>query len=450
MTNLIDDTETTGKRLFEPFALALLAAGGMSASVARSDGGSEEAGLIVPPITAQAHAAESPAPEAATSSAPAALSVQASGGAASETQALASGPATTNPPLSSTAPIPNRFAEVFAEPGVAPASLALERPQPEVEAALKASADAGLAAQVEARAPMAAAQLVPETIEPALQLVAAEPVPAKLPVSAAALAVMNLPAPALVINPGPGIELAPLAAPTAIAAEPIQLAVAPVVAGVEAASLATETRLESVTPAPMAEPLPAPAAPANAEPAALVPPPAAAVAAPGPVALALAEPGTESPKRAFVSEPVVQSVPAAAALKPIALAIVPPSVTAIRQTTAPAPRLAKVKPPRGTQIGGTIASNFQLTDGTIDYRIGARVNGGEPASLPLRISRDDQLSVKLGDLLALVRPQMDPALYACLAAARGADEYVTFAAIRSSGIDIRYDAARDQLLLGVE
>jgi hypothetical protein len=448
MTNLIDDTETTGRRLFEPFALALLAAGGVSASVARSDGGSEQPGLIVPPLTAQAHAAESPAPETAITSTPAALTVQGSGGADDQAEALGSEPATSKPLLSSTAPNPNRFAEVFTEVGAAPASLALERPQPEVAVAVKAPAEAGLSALADATKPTAAEQLVPESIAPALQLVAIEPVPANLPVSATAAAEID--SPGLALNPGSGSEPVPLVAPSAVPAEPVQLAAAPVVTSVEAVTAGATALLGNGAPAPMAEALATPLAPASAEPAALVPPLAAAVEAPGPIALALAEAGAETPKRTFVSEPVVQQVPVAAALRPIAPASARPVVTPTRPTAAPPPRLAKAKAPRGSQIGGTIASNFQLTDGTIDYRIGARVNGGEPASLPLRISRDDQLSVKLGDLLTLVKPQMDPALYAYLAATRGAEEYVTFAAIRSSGVDIRYDAARDQLLLGVE
>lgn len=446
MTNLMDDTETTGRRLFEPIALALLAAGGMTASVARSDGGGEQPGLIVPPITAQAHAAGSPAPEAeALAAAPAALPPQTGGVAPDEAAGLTVEPAAAKPAPSPSAPHSNRFAEVFAEVGAAPASLALERADPGVAIAIAQPESAGLSAKAEPAAPVAVISLVPEASDPALQLVATQPVPAATPVSAAPVAVMDSPQPALAMNAVPGAEPVPLAIAPAAAAEPIRLAAAPAVAAIEAVA-----RLDSPAPAPAVEPLLAPAAAPQAAPAALVESAAPAAATPGLVAPAVAEASVEAPKPAFVSEPVVQTVTATAVTKPIAPVATPSAVAAPAPKAEPVARLAKTKAPRTAPLGGAIGSNFQLNDGTIDYRIGARVNGGEPASLPLRITRDDQLSVKLGDLLALVKPQMDPALYAYLAASRGADEYVTFATIRSTGIDIRYDAARDQLLLGVE
>jgi hypothetical protein len=504
MTNLTNDTETTGRRLFEPIALALLAAGGLTASVARSDGGGEQPGLVMPPLTAQAHAAGSPAPDATTTL----VAFAAKPTPADEPSALAVEPATTKSRQSS-APQgvvnPGRFAEIFAELGAARSSLALVRPEPQVEVAVQPVPSANPGFVTEAAPPVEALKLVSKTAEPALQLVAAQPVPrvhlasanaapiAELAPSALALTVpeaeqatrlLAIAAPASAA-PSAVPATAPIAKPlvadpVAASAEPAKLAVeqtpAAAAPGPVALALAEQTpaapklafvsepMMQQVPVAAMAKPVvsalvqtapsaPAPTAtpivadplPVSAEPAELAVPQIAAAAAPGPVALALAEDKAEPTKLAFVSEPMVQQAPVTAPVtamaKPIASALAQP---------APSVAVAKTRTPRAAPLGGTVASNFQLTDGTIDYRIGARVNGGEPASLALRITRNDQLSVKLGDLLGLVKPQMDPALYAYLAASRGAEEYVSFAAIRASGIDIRYDAARDQLLLGVD
>jgi hypothetical protein len=455
MTNLINDTETTGRRLFEPIALALLAAGGLTVSVARSDGGGEQPGLVIPPLTAQAHAAGSPAPETNITLAEfAAKPAPADEPTARAVEPVPAKARQSLPPQGVVSP--SRFAEIFAEVGAARSSLALVRPEPQVEVAVQSAPSTNPGLVIEAVPPIEALKLVPETATPALQLVAVQPVPS-VPLASAAAPIAELAPSALAIavpEAEPAIpqlavaapaSAAPAVVPAAAPAETMQLAATPAVAAVEALA-----RLDAAAPAPMVEPPVAVPEPASVQPAELAVEQTPAAAVPGPVALALSEDKAEPTKLAFVSEQVVQQVPATATAKPIAsaLAQLAPSVAVAK--AEPAPRLAKTKTPRAAPLGGTIASNFQLTDGTIDYRIGARVNGGEPASLALRIARNDQLSVKLGDLLGLVKPQMDPALYAYLAASRGAEEYVSFAAIRASGIDIRYDAARDQLLLGVD
>lgn len=428
LTNLIDNTESSSRRLFEPVALVLLAAGGVTAAIARSDSASEQPGLVMPPLTAQAHAEGSPPPaDPATpaaaeptdpKTAPAPLPVP----VALTTRAAAPQPA---------AAVDNRFAETFAEVGAAPASLALEQPAPLAMATLEPA---------KAEVASTAAIVVPEAAAPAMQLVAIDPAQSIAPSPAVELPASAAPIQLAIASPVP--ELAPIAAPVA----PAQIAIAPAVVAVEAVAI-TAVEVPVVAPPPAVSP-------AASEPAELVPQAAPAPVAESPVALAVIAAEPEQPKVAFVSEPMVQPVPAGPAAKPLATPPERPAAStaqlALKAAPAARPGKAKAKAPRGTQIGGTIPSNFQLTDGTIDYRIGVRVNGGDPASLPMRITRDDQLSVKLGDLLSVVKPQMDPALYAYLSSSRGADEYVSFAAIRAVGIDIRYDAARDQLLLGVE
>jgi hypothetical protein len=68
--------------------------------------------------------------------------------------------------------------------------------------------------------------------------------------------------------------------------------------------------------------------------------------------------------------------------------------------------------------------------------------------VPLRVGSANLIAVRLGDLLELVAGRMDPAVHARLVASRHAEEYVSFATLRDAGIDLRYDAANDRLILG--
>jgi len=74
--------------------------------------------------------------------------------------------------------------------------------------------------------------------------------------------------------------------------------------------------------------------------------------------------------------------------------------------------------------------------------------GSEATGLvPVRISADQAISLKLSDLLSLVRADMEPEIYARLSGSESADEYVSFSRLRAAGMDLRYDAGSDRIVL---
>ncbi|RYE70511.1 MAG: hypothetical protein EOP17_00450 [Rhizobiaceae bacterium] len=93
------------------------------------------------------------------------------------------------------------------------------------------------------------------------------------------------------------------------------------------------------------------------------------------------------------------------------------------------------------------ASNLNVTNRGIEFETQAFVNGTLAGSVPLLIADGRNISVRLGDVLALLRPLMDKGGYDTLRAAKRANEYVTLETLRASGIAARMDV-QDQLQLG--
>lgn len=182
----------------------------------------------------------------------------------------------------------------------------------------------------------------------------------------------------------------------------------------------------------------------------------------------------------FVSNPLVQQVPVSAEAKadlapvraqPVAAAparpvIAPAAAAAPRAPSAPRPAPAQLArepqaqnaaaftPARKTKMLASIPAGASrahaAANGTIELTLAASVNGQVTGSLPLRVTPDDRLWLRLGDLLGLVGKRMPPAEFARLSAAAASNEYVEFAAVRQAGIGLRYDAARNQISLDAE
>lgn len=83
----------------------------------------------------------------------------------------------------------------------------------------------------------------------------------------------------------------------------------------------------------------------------------------------------------------------------------------------------------------------------IAFEAPALVNGVPAGRVPLRIAEGENISIKLGDILAALQPLMDEATYRTLASSQAAGEYVTFDRLRASGIAVRFDA-QDRVLFG--
>lgn len=67
--------------------------------------------------------------------------------------------------------------------------------------------------------------------------------------------------------------------------------------------------------------------------------------------------------------------------------------------------------------------------------------------MPVRIGMSGDLSLRLGDLLSLCRADLTSAAFAHLSSSSAADEFVSFKTLRSAGIDVRYDAGNDRLVV---
>ena len=91
---------------------------------------------------------------------------------------------------------------------------------------------------------------------------------------------------------------------------------------------------------------------------------------------------------------------------------------------------------------------YRQTGNGIEFDIGAVLYGEVLGTVPVRVGQTDLISVRLGDLLALVQDRMAPEAYARLGAARVVNDYVSFSTLRDAGIEVRYDAANDRLILG--
>ncbi len=79
----------------------------------------------------------------------------------------------------------------------------------------------------------------------------------------------------------------------------------------------------------------------------------------------------------------------------------------------------------------------------------ARAGGTTVGSLPLQISTDALVSVRLADLISLFEDRMDRPLFVWLKSSSSANEFVTFDSLRSAGIDAQYDPGTQQVALSI-
>lgn len=110
-----------------------------------------------------------------------------------------------------------------------------------------------------------------------------------------------------------------------------------------------------------------------------------------------------------------------------------------------APKAATKLAARTATIGKTA---YRLHEDVIDFALPVRLNGEDVGSIPLRVTRDDRLWVRLGDLLTLIRSQMNPEEFERLSASSASSEYMDFEAVRRAGIALQYDSARNRIDLG--
>ena len=153
---------------------------------------------------------------------------------------------------------------------------------------------------------------------------------------------------------------------------------------------------------------------------------------------------------------VVQPAPAA---KPRAAAGLAANRAAAPSRPAAAPKLATQVPKtgiaaRGSRLAsiGPVAARpglngYRMVGDTIEFKMPVRVNGENFGKLTMHIAPDDRISLHLKELVSMFEQQLDPELVTALRAAPSIDEFVSFERLRAAGIDIRYDAVSNQVVL---
>ncbi|RZK00539.1 MAG: hypothetical protein EOO76_12395 [Novosphingobium sp.] len=130
----------------------------------------------------------------------------------------------------------------------------------------------------------------------------------------------------------------------------------------------------------------------------------------------------------------------------------PQAVRAASQAAKPAvlapvtvTKLAKASTPSPSASG----ERYKVTARGLEMNMAVVVNGTPGGRVSLVIDSNNAISMRLSDVLGLVRPLMDDATFARLNATGAAQDYLSFATLRSAGLDLRYDAGLDRLFLAV-
>lgn len=100
-------------------------------------------------------------------------------------------------------------------------------------------------------------------------------------------------------------------------------------------------------------------------------------------------------------------------------------------------------------LAGKARTPDRLIDGVVYHHASVEVAGQSGGEIAVRIGPDMKPSVKVGDLLGLVSAQMDPDTLARFQLAGSASDYVSFAALRSAGFEVKYNAAADSIAISV-
>ena len=104
----------------------------------------------------------------------------------------------------------------------------------------------------------------------------------------------------------------------------------------------------------------------------------------------------------------------------------------------------------GSAVAGPGLNGYRMVGDIIEFKMPVRVNGENFGKLTMHIAPDDRISLHLKELVSMFEQQLDPELVTALRAAPSIDEFVSFERLRAAGIDIRYDAANNQVILAAD
>ena len=97
-----------------------------------------------------------------------------------------------------------------------------------------------------------------------------------------------------------------------------------------------------------------------------------------------------------------------------------------------------------------VDDKYRLVGSSIEFQMPVAANGVPAGNLTLHVAPDQEISLQLKELISLLHDRFDPQVLQTLNASQAIHAFVSFGQLRASGIDIRYDAARDRLTLAVD
>ena len=128
-------------------------------------------------------------------------------------------------------------------------------------------------------------------------------------------------------------------------------------------------------------------------------------------------------------------------------ASLPPKLRTGRAALRSPARLARAQHGTLAAAPSQPRAKYQMVGGAIEFQLPVQVNGEQLGKVTLHVMPDQKISLQLKELVTLFAPHLDPQLLQALSGTETAEEFVTFDRLRAAGIDIRYDAARDQIRL---
>lgn len=90
---------------------------------------------------------------------------------------------------------------------------------------------------------------------------------------------------------------------------------------------------------------------------------------------------------------------------------------------------------------------YKVNGSAIEFDIPVQLNGELVGRLPLKIGADRNVSAHLPVLLTFLQGRMDPQMHHWLGSAYSVNSHISFEQLRSAGIDVRYDAANDIVVM---
>ncbi len=123
----------------------------------------------------------------------------------------------------------------------------------------------------------------------------------------------------------------------------------------------------------------------------------------------------------------------------------------LAQTSARKPAVSGTRRSSSNLAAGQRApGKYRMVGSAIEFQLPVQVDGEAIGQLTMHVVPNQPVALHLKELVSLFADQLEPQVLQALNASSAIDRYITFERLREAGIDIRYDAARDQIRLAVD